>query len=179
MHALLVVDMQKGCMAGSPPRHEVPAVVERINRLAEATRKKGLVVFVQHTDAREGLPRGSQAWEILDELVRREGDLCVEKEGCDSFLETNLRELLDARGVRELTIVGCASDFCVDTTVRSAGGLGYRVTVASDAHTTRDRPHVDAVSLIRHLNYVWADFLLPRGAKIRVVDTATIVSELS
>ena len=83
-----------------------------------------------------------------------------------------------ARGVTELIITGCATDFCVDTTVRAAGSHGYEVTVAGDAHTTRDRPHLSAVAVIQHHNYVWADLILPRGRTIRVVPTDQLIREL-
>jgi len=178
MKALLVVDMQVQCFGGFPPRRDEAGTVNRINTLARVVREKGFVVFVQHTDPEEGFAHGSAGWRLLPSLEQDARDLVVEKEGCDAFLETNLESVLKQRSVDELIIVGCATDFCVDTTVRAATAHGYLVTVPSDAHTTRDRPHLDAAKIIEHHNFMWADFLLPRHTKIRLVDTATLVTEL-
>ncbi|HTO02576.1 MAG TPA: cysteine hydrolase family protein, partial [Opitutus sp.] len=162
MRALLVIDMQIGGFAGQPPRLDQHGTVRRINALAQAIRPRGLIVFIQHTDANEGYPRGSEAWQLLAALDREAGDALIEKTACDSFLETELDALLKSRGVTELVITGCATDFCVDTTVRSAAARGYQVIVPSDGHTTRDRPHLSALQVIAHHNYMWADLLLPR-----------------
>ena len=51
----------------------------------------------------------------------------IEKSACDAFLETRLDALLQERGITHLIIVGCATDFCVDTTVRSAGALRFMI----------------------------------------------------
>jgi nicotinamidase-related amidase len=179
MKALIIVDMQVGCFAGTPPRLDEEGTVRRINQLSAALRPKGIVVFIQHTDANEGLARGSKEWEVLPKLTKEPNDIVVEKTGCDSFLETPLDSILKRAGVTDLIIVGCATDFCVDTTVRSAPAHGYNTTVASDAHTTRDRPHLSAQQVIAHHNYVWADFLLPHGKKIRLVKTEALLSELN
>ena len=179
MKALLIVDMQVACFACEPPRYDADGVVRRINALAEAMRHQGLVVWIRHTEPAGDFVRGSAGWQVLSALVTMPGDCFVEKPACDSFLETNLDALLQQRGVHELIICGCASDFCVDTTVRAAGSHGYAVTVASDAHTTRDRPHLCATGVIQHHNYVWADFILPRGRTIRVVPTAQLLGELT
>lgn len=179
MKALLVVDMQIGCFAGDPPRWDGDGVVGRINALARSLRPVGPVVFIQHSSEADGFAKGSENWRLLPSLDLQPGDLVVEKTACDSFLETKLEALLRERGVAETAIVGCATDFCVDTTVRAAASLGFEVVVPSDAHTTRDRPHAEARTVIAHHNYVWTDFLLPRGRKIRVLPTAALLREWS
>jgi nicotinamidase-related amidase len=179
MRALLVVDMQVGCFSGEPPRADQEGTVSRINALARAIRPAGIVVFVQHSDREEGLAHGSDAWGLLSSLNREPGDPTIEKTACDSFLETGLDALLKARGVTDLVIAGCATDFCVDTTVRTAAALGYQVTAPGDGHTTRDRPHLTASQIITHHNYMWADLLLPRRRKVRVAPTQTLLSELA
>lgn len=177
--ALLVIDMQLGCFAGEPPRFEAEATIARINALARASRTNGTVVFVQHTDAAEGLARESDAWQLLGSLDRSPQDIVEEKTACDAFLETGLDSLLKDRGITELIIVGCATDFCVDTTVRSAAAHGYKVSVASDAHTTRDRPHLTASKIIEHHNFMWAELLLPRHARVRVTRTEQLLAEMA
>jgi nicotinamidase-related amidase len=177
MKALLIIDMQVGCFAGEPPRFDQHGTIRRINALAQAIRTAGLVVFVQHTDT-ESYARESEAWQLLPSLHREARDAVVEKSACDSFLETKLGALLAERSVTELVIAGCATDFCVDTTVRAAAAHGFHVTVPSDGHTTRDRPHLSATHVIAHHNYLWADLILPRRQKVRVASTDTLLAEI-
>ena len=179
MNALIIVDMQVGCFAGEPPRRDADRVVERINALAAAFRNANdLVIHIRHTDPDDGYAPDSPGWQFLSSMQVEDGDEIVEKSACDAFLETRLKDLLDGKGITEVVIVGCATDFCVDTTVRAAGAHGYRVTVASDAHTTRDRPHLDAVGIIAHHHFMWNDLILPRGARIHIVPTETILDAL-
>jgi nicotinamidase-related amidase len=178
MKALLVIDMQVQCFTGLPPRRDEVGTVSRINALAKAVRPKGAVVFVQHADPAEGFAYGCVGWQLLPALDVDASDASVGKQGCDAFLETDLDSVLKGKSVDELIIVGCATDFCVDTTVRSATAHGYSVTVVSDAHTTRDRPHLDAAKIIEHHNFMWADLLLPRQKKVRLIATASLITEL-
>ncbi len=175
--ALLVVDMQVGCLAGRPPRYQERETITRINALARGMRPLGPIIFIQHTDADAGFARGSADWQLSPSLDRGQQDQIIEKTACDSFLETSLAAILKAQGVTELVIVGCATDFCVDTTVRAAASQGFQVTVPSDGHTTRDRPHLSAEQIIAHHNYMWAELLLPRQQKVRVLTTAALLSE--
>ena len=173
----LVVDMQVGVFAN--PRHDRAGVVERINALTAAVRGHGgRVVFIRHTDAADGLAEGSDAWQLLPELVLSAEDSCVEKSACDAFLNTSLASVLGEKPLDALILAGCASDFCVDTTVRTAAALGYPVRIASDAHTTADRPHLDAESIIRHHNYVWENLIVP-GNPVRLASTAELCAALS
>ncbi len=162
MRALLVIDMQVGLFEGEPPRHDAEGIVQRINEIAREVRATGgIVIFIQHEDD-GALRRGSKGWEILPTLERIETDLSMRKQACDSFYETGLADLLAKHGVLEIIIVGCATDFCVDTTIRAAASRDYYVVVVADGHTTKDRPHLDAQSIIGHHNWMWQNIILPR-----------------
>lgn len=174
--ALIVIDMQIASFTPMSSRHDPAGLIERLNRLAAETRaRKGVVVFVQH-DGPAGDPHqpDTEGWNILPELDLRDDDIVVHKTSCDSFLHTDLADILARRAVDDVVITGCATDYCVDTTVRSALGRGYRTTVPKDGHTTGTaRPHLSAEQIIAHHNAVWADFLSPAGAA-RVVPCATV-----
>lgn len=176
MRALLVIDMQNACVFGETPRRDPHGTIERINALAAALRDDGRIVFIQHTDPDDGYAHGSHGWELLPSLAIAPEDRVVAKTACDAFLESGLKEILDRDGVDELVVVGCATDFCVDTTVRSAAALGYRVTVARDAHTTGDRPHLDAGAIIDHHHFMWEGLILPRGERIRLASSEEILA---
>jgi len=176
---LLVVDMQRGLFDGEPSRYDAEGVIARINALSELVRVRGgKVVFIRHTDAADGLAAESDAWQVLPALNQSGADIYVEKTACDAFLGTPLKAVLDAAAPTQLIVCGCATDFCVDTTVRAAASLGYPVSVASDAHTTRDRPHLAAPMIVHHHNYMWQNLILP-GNPVRVATTAALCAALS
>jgi nicotinamidase-related amidase len=179
MIALLVIDMQVGLFEGDAPRHDADGVVRRINAVAAAVRAMGgIVIFVQHDDPPGGiLEPGSDGWKLLPTLVRTDRDLLVRKRACDSFYESALPGLLERHSVKRLIVTGCATDFCVDTTVRAAASRDYEIVVVADGHTTKDRPHLDAPSIIRHHNWMWENLILPHS-QVKVLPAARIVDQL-
>jgi nicotinamidase-related amidase len=176
---LLVIDMQAGLFVPESRRHDADGVVDRINDLARAVRRAGgVVVFVQH-DGPAGDPfePGTEGWRILPSLEHGARDIVVHKTACDAFYRTELAEVLDQHRVSRLIVTGCATDFCVDTTIRAAASRDYEVVVAEDGHTTADRPHVDAVSVIRHHNWVWENLIHPSVA-VTVRPAARIIDQM-
>jgi len=175
---LLVIDMQVGLFAGAS-RYDADGVVRRANDLAHAVRAKGgAVIFVQHDGAEKtGLEPQTPGWEVLPALDRRPTDLVVRKTACDSFYRSGLDAILRERKITRLLVTGCATDFCVDTTIRSAASKDYDVVVASDGHTTADRPHLSAEQIIEHHNRMWANLILP-GHPVTVVKTEELLREI-
>jgi nicotinamidase-related amidase len=176
---LLVIDMQAGLFGEESPRHDAEGVVDRINALGRAVRRAGgLVIFIRH-DGPPGdtFAPGTDGWRLLESLEREAADLVVSKQACDAFYQTELSRILTERDARELLITGCATDFCVDTTVRAAASRDYAITVVEDGHTTADRPHMDAVSVIRHHNWVWENLILP-GRQVTVLPAASIIARI-
>jgi nicotinamidase-related amidase len=179
MIVLLVIDMQVGLFGTDTPRHDAEGVVARINALARVVRQAGgVAIFVQH-DGPKGdvFEPGSDGWRLLPSLERHEVDLLVRKRACDAFYETNLSDFLRQHQTNPLIVTGCATDFCVDTTVRAAASRDYEIVVVEDGHTTADRPHVDAVSVIRHHNWVWQNLIHPR-TRIRVLPAISVIAQV-
>lgn len=90
MDVLLVVDMQEGLLSGGP-KHDLLAVVERINRLALRVRQsRGSVFFVQHAgpvgDEFEPLTPG---WQLLSTIKTEPCDRVVSKTLNDPFFKTH------------------------------------------------------------------------------------------
>ena len=166
--ALIIIDMQQAAFVDAPPKYDATGLIGRLNGLAAAVRRAGgAVVFIQH----DGLPgdpfhRNRPGWRLLDELDRHPADAVIAKQSCDSFLATSLEAFLRSRSVERLIITGWATDYCVDTTVRSALARGWPTVVPSDGHTTSDRPHLPATKIIEHHNAIWADFIAPGGPAI-------------
>ena len=65
-----------------------------------------------------------------------------------------------------LLVTGWATDFCVDATVRRAVALGHHVVPVADAHTVSDRPHLTALRVIEHHNWVWSRLIAPAGVEV-------------
>lgn len=163
--ALLIIDMQVGSFGPDAKRHDVSGLVARLNAIARRVREAGgAVIFVQHDGPEGDVHHPSQpGWALLSELEKRASDRVVRKTACDAFLNTELDGVLAQDGIRDLIVTGCATDYCVDTTVRAALARGYRTVVPSDGHTTADRPHLNAAKIIEHHNAIWRDFLAPGG----------------
>lgn len=167
MDAMLVVDMQNGLLKGLP-KHDLDGVVDRINSLGTKVRcNSGVVIFVQHCGpAGDDFEPETHGWEILPKLQRKPTDIVIRKALNDPFRGTSLHQTLTGIGADRVLIAGWATDLCVDATVRSAVAHAYDVVVVSDCHTVSDRPHLDAVAVIRHHHWVWSNLITPRSLKI-------------
>jgi len=153
MKALLVIDMQVGLFHGPQAPFEGPRVLAAINGLiARARAAQAPIVFVRHTGP-QGSPiaAGSALWQLLPELdVDVQADHIIDKSRPSCFFNTGLAEWLDDAGVEELVIAGMKTEYCVDSTCRLAGDLGFKAQLAADAHTTMDSPALKAEAIIAH-----------------------------
>lgn len=151
--ALLVIDMQKALFESDPQPYQTDIIVDRINRLSAKARTYNVdVIFVHHEAPNTPLEYKSRGWELYDGLKNDKGDVIIRKSTPDSFFETDLSEILKKKGIQNLMICGYATEFCVDTTVRTAAALGYSVQLISDTHTTHDKIHAKAEDIRLHHN---------------------------
>lgn len=152
--ALLVIDVQNGVVANAFNRD---GVIKNISSLVERARSEDVpVVWVQHSD--DELPRGSETWEYVPELVRRESEPLVHKNYGDSFEATDLEAVLAERGVGRLIVTGAQTDACIRSTLHGAFARGYDVMLVGDAHTTEDHSAFGAPTpdqVISHTNLYW------------------------
>jgi nicotinamidase-related amidase len=165
--ALVMIDLQTGSFGPAcPPRHDAAALVVRLNALARWVRVRGgAVVWMQHDGPpADVLEPGTDGWQVLPALGRRMGDEAISKTACDSFLGTRLQAVLHRANARRVIMAGWATEFCVDTTVRSCTARGFETWAAADGHTTTDRAHLSAAKIIEHHNFVWSDLIAPGGA---------------
>ena len=168
MKALLIIDMQKDSFM--LPVHDKDEIIKRINVLSDKFRQKGdKVIFIQHDGSREGshVPF-TEGWEILPSVDQSTSDRIIAKTANDSFYRTPLKDELVRFGVDELVITGSATDFCVDSTVKTALTNDFNVTVIADGHTTEDKPNLTAKQIIDHYNWVWKA-MTPANGRINVI----------
>ena len=170
--ALMVIDVQNGVVATA---HNRDGVIANINTLVAQARAAGVpVVWVQHSD--EGMPRDSDSWQYVPELVRQDSEPLVHKSYGDSFEDTDLESVLAQRGVGHLIVTGAQTDACVRSTLHGAMVRGYDATLVGDAHTTEDLTKYGAPmpdQVIAHTNLYWQWQNAP-GRRGGTVDTAEI-----
>ncbi len=170
---LLVIDVQKDVTDGAQNRD---AVVTNIASLVDKARAEGVpVVWVAHHD--EGMPRDSDQWQYVDELVRHEDEPLVHKSYGDSFEDTRLEEVLDERAIGHLVVTGAQTDACIRATLHGGLARGYDVTLVSDAHTTQDMTewgNIPPADVITFTNLYWG-FTSAPGRTTGVVKADDVV----
>jgi nicotinamidase-related amidase len=170
--ALLVIDVQNGVVADTHNRDDV---IANINTVVDKARADDApVIWVQHSG--DHLPRGSEGWHYVPELVRRDSEPLVHKTYGDSFEGTELEVVLAERRVGRLIVTGAQTDACIRATLHGAFVRGYDVTLVSDAHTTEDLSEYGAPppdQVIAHTNLYWQDESAP-GRSAGTVDSAEV-----
>lgn len=141
--ALLLIDYQKEYTDGNLQLQSVSAAIAEAAILLNMARKAGAPVFhiVHHGRPGAALFNPESAMvEIVPELLPNPGETVVTKGLPNAFARTNLQELLQATGCKELIVSGFMSHLCVSSTVRAALDLGYRSTIIASACATRPLP---------------------------------------
>ncbi|MFF3878240.1 isochorismatase family protein [Streptomyces sp. NPDC001978] len=155
--ALLIIDMQSALLADA---HDAEGCLFRVAALANRARSTGApVVYLRQ---RLDLTVPGLTAELVDvhpTVAPQPGDAVLDKVSADSFLDTTLGDLLREQAVRRLVVTGFATEYCVDSTCRSALSRGYDLVLVSDGHTTPERP-VGAVptaaQVIAHNNAIFS-----------------------
>lgn len=155
--ALVIIDVQRGLIESAYQPNET---LDAINSLLTRARASSIpIVYIQHDGPKgHGLEVGTAAWQIHPAIAPHEGELIIHKRASDSFYDTPLQRELEARGIKNLVIVGGQTDYCIDTTCRRATTMGYNVTLVADAHTTEDNDLLTAPQVIAYHNYMLNGF---------------------
>lgn len=177
--AILVIDLQVGLFEESGLPYDYEATIDRINQITKAARNKNLaVIFIQHEQTQGSLAFNSPGWALVDDLVVAPEDRLVRKTTPNSFLNTDLNDILVSKKVRELVVCGYATEYCVDTTVRAAAALGYAIKIVSNAHTTHDKNHATAKQIREHHNQTLST-IRSFGVTIDALETTEILTMLA
>ena len=153
--ALIVIDLQKS-IAGHPLLTPVATIIERANLLTKAFRKHKLPVVLVVADnvgfgradiSRPRAPQPADATDPLSGLSVGPDDHHVTKTTVGAFTSTGLEAYLRKTGVTQVVVIGVATSFGVESTVRHAAELGFNVTVVTDAVTDlNEENHVRALT---------------------------------
>ncbi len=151
--ALLLIDVQVGVdvldhWGGPTGRRNNPDAEAVMLGLLGAWRDAGLPVAFTRHDSREAasplkfsLPTGAQKPGFEPAV----GDIVVAKDVNSGFVGTSLEIDLRRRGVDRLVIAGFFTNFCVETTTRMAGNLGFDTYLVADGCATTNRVGPDGV----------------------------------
>ncbi len=132
----MIIDMQKGMAMERAGRRNNPQAEANIARLLAAWRERGAtVVHVRHISRSPSslFWPGQPGAEFQDALKPLDDEHVVEKSVPDAFALTGLERWLRVRGLEELIIVGVSTNYSVESSARSAGCLGFKTWVVSDA----------------------------------------------
>lgn len=159
--ALVVVDMQVGVMNGTFERLKV--IGSAAHAVARARAEGVPVIWVQHEN--DELPRESDAWQLVPELVPARDEKRVSKKFNSSFEQTELDSILASMDVSHIVLAGAQTNWCIRATAYGALERGYDLTLLHDAHTTSDidlgdGATLEAASIVRDLNIAmkWLEY---------------------
>ncbi|MEL7543025.1 MAG: cysteine hydrolase family protein [Pseudomonadota bacterium] len=145
--ALLLIDVQTGVnilthWGGPTGRRNNPDAETNQRRLLEAWRDADAPVFFTQHDSREAasplklsLPTG--AW--IEGLVPEANETVIRKDVNSGFIGTDLELQLRRAGAHRVVIAGFFTNFCVETTTRMSGNLGFDTYLVPDACATTNR----------------------------------------
>ncbi|MBC6307920.1 cysteine hydrolase [Listeria sp. FSL L7-1582] len=151
---LVVIDMQNGVNSTDYPLVHLERMLAGVNQRIASYRDAGKpVIFVQHVD--EELVIGSDAWALMPELDSRQDDIYVNKTHANSFYKTDLPAILAGLDAQKIEFCGAQTEYCVDTTVRFAHGLGFNCYMVRGLHTTMDSDLIDAKTIMAHHETIW------------------------
>ena len=141
--AVVVVDLQNDYWpTGKWPLANIEQAAANAARVIEKARADGdIVIHVRHEFASADAPffiAGTEGAAINPAVEPNQGEPTVVKNYPNAFRETELKQLLDEKGVREVVVVGAMSHMCIAATGRAATDFGYDTVVVHDACATRD-----------------------------------------
>lgn len=157
--ALLVIDMQNHFAPMCKP------ILSEVNATIASARQAGVpVIFSQHGhpdpendektsvlvrwwSASGSIRKGSPDAQLLPDLnVAADEVVLDEKTTYDAFYGTRLKSVLDAHHVDTVIIAGVLTQFCCETTARSAFVQNYNVVFLSDGTGPPHQPTLDTIA---------------------------------
>ncbi len=120
--ALLIVDLQRGMQRHDLPPRNNPGAEARIVELLAAWRAAGWpVVHVRHVSRQPGSPfaPGQPGVEFQPALAPRDDEAVFEKNVPDAFINSGLQRWLHVRDIRQVALVGVATENSVEASARA------------------------------------------------------------
>jgi len=153
--ALVIVDVQQGMFTMPQKLYRADETVERLGNVLQRARQNGVPIFHVRHEEPNGFERNAPGWFHHPVVAPREGETIIDKRRSSAFHDTDFHAHLQAAGIDHLVICGAQTQYCVESTIRNAVTLGYRLTAIEDAHTTFDTEILTAPQIIAHHHVIW------------------------
>lgn len=159
--ALLILDTQQNMFADDFHVANGSQILANIAALiAKAQAANAKIIYIRNNGgAGDPDEPGTPGWEIHPAIAPQADDMVVDKATADAFDNTTLQSLLDGQGITGLVVAGMQTEVCITETCQTAVNLGYRVTLAADAHTTFDWEEMIAADAIAQAHNLLAPHL--------------------
>lgn len=122
--------------------------VNNTMKFIDFARKNGVNIFhITHIGGEKSSLFNPHSHEvkIINELTPLQDEAVIEKSIPNSFYKTNLFDLLQLTGKRQLIIMGFASHMCVTASTIAVFELGFDNFVLTDCCATRDLPFFNEI----------------------------------
>ncbi|EKN71624.1 isochorismatase [Neobacillus bataviensis LMG 21833] len=154
-HALLIIDAQQELIEGNSAEQGVferEKIINNINTVIEkAINERVQIIFIRDLDVSNGEGPGFQ---IHQDISVPSTAVIFDKAATNSFYGTPLRAYLNENNIGHLVIMGCKTEHCVDSAVRTATINHFDVTLVGDGHSTSDSEILSAEQIILHHNKI-------------------------
>jgi len=138
---LLLVDVQKGVndvkyYGGPSGKRNNDSAEENMRCLLTEWRRLGKrVAFTRHNsrELNSPLKLSLETGKQIEGLDIHGSDIVVDKDVNSGFIGTSLELELRRSGISRLVVMGFYTNYCIETTVRMAGNLGFDTYLVHDA----------------------------------------------
>src|SRR5574344_1920207 len=150
MKALLIIDVQNDYFPAEKLEFDASIkAVEKIRKIIDKFNAKKLpIIYIRHIAKNKNAKffiEGTKGTEIYEEIKPEPDDIIIEKHYPNSFRETELKKICEAKEIDTLVIAGMMTHMCVDTTTRAAKDLGFDCILISDCCATKDLVYKDQI----------------------------------
>lgn len=142
---LILIDCQNTYTRGVMELEGVQSALDHIELLLDRARSAGIpVIHIQHDDGPGSLyDIEGESGAIVSRVAPHNGEPVVVKNYPNSFVQTDLDDVLKTSNASNLILAGFMTHMCVNSTARAAFNLGYAPTVVAAATATRALPGID------------------------------------
>lgn len=153
--ALLIIDMQKFVSERIAQGVDYfPAnAIENMQQLLSLFRKRGEPVIHIHHQTLEPdslLYARSPLFPAIEECEALPDEKRFLKTTSSAFSSTDLLAYLQSKALKEITVIGAVTGFCINSTVRSGADAGLQMTVVEDAVLSFALPEQKMAAKILH-----------------------------
>ncbi|WP_112181098.1 MULTISPECIES: isochorismatase family protein [Paraliobacillus] len=150
---LLIIDAQQELIEGNQEENAVfkkEQLLRNINLVIKKASKFDIpIVFVRDLEIADGKDKGFQ---VHEEINVTKNAKFFNKLATNAFHGTGLLNHLKSQIIEHIVVMGCATEHCIDSAVRTATINGLDVTLVGDGHSTKDSAVLSAEEIIKHHN---------------------------